>query len=143
MANGTTPPPQEDVLSQLVLDPEVTNVFVTLSVLVDVASLQDEADLVYVITALPTPTALATPLDASIVTADVLSEVKVPLLSPLVVIVTVEPTFSDVFPLNVPAFGVAVLVNTTSSVASEHEPFDTVHVNVALLPAVTLVTPEL
>ena len=46
-------------------------------------------------------------------------------------------------PLNVPAFGVAVLVNTTSSVAFEQEPFETVHVNVALLPAVTFVTPEL
>ena len=75
--------------------------------------------------------------------ADGLSEVHVPLPSPLEVMVTAEPIFKAVFHLNVPAFGVDVLVNTTSSVASEQEPFETVHVNVALFPAVRPVTPEL
>ena len=41
------------------------------------------------------------------------------------------------------AVGLLLFVNTTSSVAAVHEPFETVHLNVALLPAVIDVTPEL
>ena len=49
------------------------------------------------------------PVDELTVAAEVLSEVHVPPASPLVVIVTVDPILSAVFPLNVPAFGVATM----------------------------------
>ena len=43
---GTTPPPQAEVLLQLVEEPELKKSFVTLIVIVAVASLHGEADLV-------------------------------------------------------------------------------------------------
>ena len=38
--------------------------------------------------------------------------------------------------------GLVLLVNTTSSVEAAHDPLEIVHVKVALLPAVTPVTPD-
>tara|TARA_B100001989_G_scaffold171554_1_gene123815 strand:+ start:51 stop:392 length:342 start_codon:yes stop_codon:yes gene_type:complete len=40
------------------------------------------------------------------------------------------------------AVGLLLLVNTTSSVEDVHDPLDIVHLNVALLPAVIPVTPD-
>ena len=90
----------------------------------------------------PLETPVATPVTASIVTKPLFDD-HAPPPSPLLVTVTAEVGLMACVPLNVPALGVAVLVSTTSSVTPEQEPFETVHVNVALLPAETLVTPEL
>ena len=66
-------------------------------------------------------------------------------LPPLAVtLIDVVAHVSSVVPVLfvITAVGLSLLVNTTSSVAAVHVPFDTVHVNVALLPAVTPVTAD-
>ena len=64
----------------------------------------------------------------------------VPLLT-VPVNVELVPLHTDSVPLMLTA-GFALFVNATSSVEAVHDPLEIVHVKVALLPAVTPVTPD-